>query len=117
MTIQHLVMTGVAGATGALGVVAQVPSQDLPGGDYSKYGIIGILGVTIGILILYGLPTLLASHKENYSRLADEVKDGNEKTAAALEKQTAAINAGNDRQATLLQSTLHQLFKERRNGK
>lgn len=104
--IQKLVSAGILGSLGGLSVIAQVPATDV-GGDYSKYGVIGALVVVILALIHFFIPKLIDSHKESFNRLADEVKDGSERT-------TAEIKSGNDRVATLLQSTLVQVIKDKR---
>lgn len=108
MIMERLCGAAIAGSVAALGVVSQIPAPDL-GGDYSKYGVIGALIVVILALIYShekNYNRLADAHERNCNRIADEVKE-------ASERQTNEIKAGNDKVATLLQSTLVQIFNER----
>ncbi len=101
MVGEHLIAPVIGVATAAMGIIAQVPAAEM-GGDLTKYGVLGVLAFVIVMLLCFGLPLLLKAHKENFDRLADEVKG-----------LTGEVKDGNDKVATLLQSTLVQILQER----
>lgn len=98
--------TLIVAAASGMGVVAQIPTHDAAG-DYSKYGVIGVLAVVIMGLLYHTIPKMLDNHTENSKRIADEVKTGMSEVRESIEK-------GNERNATLLQSALVQAFKVNR---
>lgn len=106
MHIYRVAAPIVAAAAGGMGIVAQLPTVEV-GGEYTKYGVIGILGLVIFFLLQYTIPRIMDGHEKTVNRIGDELKTG-------MTDITKAIKDADDRQSTLLQSTIHQLMEQRR---
>lgn len=102
--------SAAAALTGA--VIAQVP-VDTEVGEWSKLGVSGACLLIAFWLLAKTIPSILQQHQEANEAMRKTMAEGLAKVEASNDKATAAINAGNDKVSTLLQSTLVQLFKDK----
>lgn len=97
------------GGTGL--VIAQLPTDALP--EWSRLGFSGACLAVALILATKTIPSILSAHRHSQEKLRESMDKGFDEVKQSIEK-------GDDRVATLLQSTLTQLITERReqrNGK
>lgn len=102
--ILYKVAASAAGASGLL--ISQIPTQTELG-EWSKLGFSGACLAIALLLVTKTIPSILASHRE----ASEVMRKGMDEGFSELKD---SIDKGNDRVATLLQSTLVQAFRDKR---
>jgi hypothetical protein len=97
-------VSAVLGITGA--IISQVPVVNEVG-EWSKLGVSGACLLVAFWLLAKTIPAILAAHQQTNDALRKTMEDG-------LGDMKATIEKGDDRVATLLQSTLVKVIKDRR---
>lgn len=101
------VASAMVGATGL--IVAQIPTEtDL--GAWSKLGFSGACLAIALILATKTIPSILKTHRETSQSMREGLDKGFSELKTSIEK-------GDDRVASLLQSTLVKLIEDKRDGR